>query len=97
MRLGQKQLETLAALGSPGMAMVVPDKVTLSLVKHGLLRVTESNSFACITPAGLRRLADELEAGHIEGAHEWAARERAKNQARIARGELADWRNRSTN
>ena len=82
MRLGKKQLETLAALASPGMAMIVPDKIALSLVRRGLMRVGETGGFACITPAGLRTLADELAAGRVEGALEWAKREREKNLAR---------------
>lgn len=82
MHLGKKQRETLAALASPGLAMIVPDKVATSLVKKGLLRTGESGGFACITPKGLRLLADELESGRVEGALEWAAREREKNRAK---------------
>lgn len=78
MRLGKKQIEMLAALGSPGVAMIVPDKIALSLVKRGLMRTAETGGFACVTPAGLRVLADEFEAGRVEGALEWAAREREK-------------------
>jgi F0F1-type ATP synthase epsilon subunit len=81
--LGTKQRGLLRALASPSCALIVPDKVALSLVKRGLLK-TEDGGFACITPAGLRVLADELESGRIEDAHEWARREREKNQASMA-------------
>lgn len=62
--------------------MIVPNKIALSLVKHGLMRTTDTGGFACITPAGLRVLADEFEAGRVEGALEWIERERQKNVAR---------------
>lgn len=79
MRLGKEQRKRLVALGSPGMAQVVGCKVTRSLVKRGLLRSYEDDSFACITPSGLRVLANEMEAGRVEGAMEWSERERAKH------------------
>ena len=85
--LGKNQLDILRALGTPSAAMVVPCKTALSLVKRGLLR-TDKGAFACITPAGLRALADELEVGRVEGAHEWAKKEREKNAARKAAGNL---------
>lgn len=55
--------------------------------QRGLLR-SDKGAFYCITPAGLRVLADEMEAGRVEGALEWSKREREKNIARKARGEL---------
>jgi hypothetical protein len=81
--LGKNQREKLTVLGCPTTAQIVPCKVALSLVKRGLLRM-HKGGFACITPAGLRVLADELEAGRVEGAIEWAKRERAKNIARAS-------------
>lgn len=84
MRLGKNQLDVLRGLGSPSMAMVVPNKEAKSLVKRGLLRTAESGGFACITPAGLRVLADALESGQIEGHLEWAAKEREKRAAKAA-------------
>lgn len=82
MRLGKNQVETLATLAVPTTAMIAPNAIARSLVKRGLLRVSDTGGFACITPAGLRTLADELEDGKIEGALEWAAREAAKNRKR---------------
>lgn len=85
MRLGKNQLERLAALGSPSTAQIVGCKITRSLQKRGLLRAN-NDAFFCITPAGLRVLADEMESGRVEGALEWAKREREKNIARKAAG-----------
>lgn len=81
MRLGKNQRERLTALGCPSTAQVVGCKVTRRLAELGLLRSKE-DGFFCITPAGLRWLADELEAGRIEGALEWAERTRQRNIAR---------------
>jgi hypothetical protein len=83
MSIGKRQLETLVTLGSPKFAMVVPDKCALSLVKRGLLRTADSGAFACITPAGLRVLAAEMEAGRVDGALERIRKEIAKRQSRI--------------
>jgi hypothetical protein len=77
----------LMALASPSCAMVVPDKVALSLVKRGLLR-THDGGFACITPSGLRTLANELEEGRIEDAIQWSAKEREKNERLRAEGKI---------
>ena len=87
MRLGKNQRERLVALGCPTTAQVVHCSVTRSLLKLGLLR-DDDGGFVCITPSGLRVLADELESGRVEGALEWSRREREKNLARKARGEL---------
>jgi hypothetical protein len=81
MSLGTKQRDMLGALASPSVAMIVPDKVALSLVKRGLLR-TYDGGFACITPSGLRTLANELEEGRVEDAIQWTAKEREKNKSR---------------
>lgn len=87
MHLGKNQLSTLKMLGCPSAAQVVGCNVSRSLERRGLLR-SDNDSFFCITPAGLRVLADALEAGRIDGAIEWSRREREKNLARKARGEL---------
>ncbi len=70
MHVGRKQLETLVMLGSPTMSMVVPGKTERGLIERGLLKVGESGGFACITPAGLRVLADAMEAGKVADALE---------------------------
>jgi hypothetical protein len=66
--LGPKQLQMLMSLGSPGFALVVPDKLSLSLQKRGLLtpRFSGSDGFLRITPAGLRVLAEAMERGALE-------------------------------
>lgn len=55
MRIGDRQLETLVALGSPTMSLVVPGKECASLIKGGLLQVSPTGGFACITATGLTR------------------------------------------
>lgn len=67
-RLGKKQMLLLCGLGSPGMALVVPDKLSNGLVARGLLRDTHPTKpgMQRITPAGLRQLADDLEAGRLD-------------------------------
>jgi hypothetical protein len=81
MRLGKNQLQRLKILGCPGTAQIVGCKITASLERRGLVR-SDKGDFVCITPAGLRVLADEMEAGRVSDALEWAKKERAKNAAR---------------
>jgi hypothetical protein len=67
--LGKLQLERLLGLASPGMLLVVGDKISASLVKRGLLRPRlkkRPNSWHGITPAGMRALADAYEAGQLK-------------------------------
>lgn len=64
--LGKRQLDRLIGLACPGLVQVVGDAVSDSLVRRGYLKAKPNGSFARITPAGLRRLADELEAGRIK-------------------------------
>lgn len=64
MKLGKNQLEMLTVLGCPGRFLVVPDKLSDSMVKRGLLHSVDG--FVCITPAGLRALADAVEAGTVK-------------------------------
>ena len=70
MRIGKNQLRTLVILGSPSMSMVVPGKTERAMIARGLLKCDEKGGFACITPLGLRILADEMEAGRIDDAIE---------------------------
>lgn len=62
MKLGTRQIEALEALG-PQRCPVVADKHDRRLIVLGLADGGDDNSFVCLTPAGLRRLADEIEAG----------------------------------
>lgn len=66
--LGKRQLEALMRLASPGVAIVVPDKVDRSLERRGYLKplTGRSDGFLRITPAGLRALADAFERGELE-------------------------------
>lgn len=63
--LGKRQRVLLAKLGGIWMCLVVGDALSASLVRRGLLAATPDGSFAHITPAGLRALADELDAGRL--------------------------------
>jgi hypothetical protein len=66
MRLGKHQLELLRNLGATS-AVVAPDKTTRRLCALGLMHAHggKDGSFAAITPAGLRALADAVDAGKI--------------------------------
>jgi hypothetical protein len=65
-RLGLNQLRLLRAVGTTD-AVVVPDALTRRLCELGLMASARANgSFAHITPAGLRALADAAEAGRID-------------------------------
>lgn len=64
MKLGKEQLRLLCGCASPYSALVLPDKVSRSLVKRGLFRENTGGS-SCITPAGLRALADAMENGAL--------------------------------
>lgn len=65
-RLGIRQLELLRTVGARS-ALVVPSRIGRRLCELGLMEAHGSEgSFAAITPAGLRALADAAEAGKIE-------------------------------
>ena len=63
--LGPKQRDLLQKLSSIHMALVVPCAVSNSLVRRGILDAEPDGSFAHITAAGLRVLADEIDAGRV--------------------------------
>lgn len=66
MRLGIRQLRKLRTVGTR-MALVVPDKTSRRLCELGLMVAHgDDGSFAAITPAGLRALADAVDAGKIK-------------------------------
>ena len=66
MRLGNRQLELLRALGTNS-ALIVPCARSRRLCELGLLRAhADDGAFAAITPAGLRALADAAERGKID-------------------------------
>jgi len=64
--LGAKQRNLLRMLANPANAAVVADAVSASLVRRGLLAAEPDGSFAHVTAAGLRALADEIDAGRVE-------------------------------
>lgn len=64
-RLGKRQLALLRGTASGG-ALVVPMPVSRRLCDLGLMRAHGGDgSFAAITPAGLRALADAVEDGRV--------------------------------
>jgi len=64
-RLGKRQLQFLRGVGV-GAAVVVPNRYSRRLCEVGLMKAHGADgSFAAITPAGLRALADAAEAGRI--------------------------------
>jgi hypothetical protein len=65
MKLGKNQLEMLRSVGTTA-ALVVPNPISRRLCELGLMKEAGKDSFAHITPAGLRSLADAAEAGHIQ-------------------------------
>ena len=65
-RLGTRQREKLRVMSYPLYFQVVPDRVTDSLVRIGLMTATsETGGFVQITPMGLRVIADEWDAGRV--------------------------------
>lgn len=66
-RLGRKQLDYLARRAGVLTAQVVPDVLTRSLERRGLLVTLsdKTDGFLALTPAGYRAVADALEAGAI--------------------------------
>jgi hypothetical protein len=64
LRLGPRQLAMLRAVGTT-CAVVVPDRLSRRLCELGLMTAEADGSFARITPAGLRALADAAEAGRV--------------------------------
>ena len=84
MRIGQQQLRLLIMTASPTRILLTTDKVSDSLVRRGLLRETDRSKACCITPAGLRALADEMEAGRVDDALERMRKDVEARKARSA-------------
>jgi len=65
MRLGPRQLHMLKAVGFTA-ALVAPNPISRRLCELGLMNAGRADgSFAHITPAGLRAVADAAEAGRV--------------------------------
>lgn len=82
-RFGKHQLARLASMAHVGLAQVVPDAVSRSLVARGLMEPTGTkpgteDAFIVITAAGFRAIADAIDAGKISNRPDW---ERAKGNA----------------
>lgn len=78
MRIGPQQLQRLITLSSLGCMLIVGDRLSESLVRRGLLADDGKGDWCRITPAGLRALADEMEAGRVEDALEVMRRDAAE-------------------
>ena len=65
MRLGIRQLELLRSVGTTR-ALVVADRASSRLCEIGLMKEMGDGSFVAVTPAGLRALADAVDAGRID-------------------------------
>lgn len=81
--LGKRQLRLLSVLGTPGTALIVPCKVSESLVRRGYAAsaAADSDGFVHITAAGLRALADEADAGRLALAPDLDRYKRQKEDA----------------
>jgi hypothetical protein len=55
----------------------VPYATEPSLIRRGMLQQDGGGCY-CITPAGLRALADAIEAGKVEDGLTWFARQKAE-------------------
>lgn len=84
MKLGPKQLELLILASSVTSVLLSTDKVSASLVKRGLLRERDAGKACCIAPAGLRLLADEMEAGRVDDALEAIRKQVEARRAKTA-------------
>jgi hypothetical protein len=73
--LGPKQIAALRDLALRYVGLV-PDTIARSLIARGLLR--EDGGAYCINAAGLRALADALDAGKVEDGLTWFARQKAE-------------------
>lgn len=64
-RLGPHQIEALAGLCTVRRVGLTPYREERALIKRGLLRTDDTGAY-CITPSGLRALADAMEAGRLD-------------------------------
>ena len=71
-RLGKHQLARLAGMAHVGMAQIVPDAVSSSLVARGLMDPTKD------TIEGFRAIADAIDAGQISNKPDWEKEQRGR-------------------
>lgn len=77
--LGPKQLAVLRDMSLRYVGLV-PYETERSLIRRGLLRSDDGPY--CITAAGLRTLADAMDAGKVEDGLAWFARQKEAVAAR---------------
>jgi hypothetical protein len=82
-RVGKHQIETLIVLASPTCALLVSGRSEAGMVRRGLLREREPGKAVCITPLGLRVLADEMESGRVDDALDRMRKDVEARQARM--------------
>lgn len=83
MRIGKDQLRMLIVLASPTCILLTPNRSSAGMVKRGLLWMDEHGG-CCIAPAGLRVLADEMEAGRVADALTTMKKDVAEQRAKLA-------------
>lgn len=90
-RVGKDQLRTLIMLGSPTMIMLTDGyRSEQGLLRRGLLRKASNDGGLVITAAGLRALADEMDAGRVAEALEAMKKDETERRAKVAAKEAAD-------
>lgn len=82
MRLGRHQLDLMSGIAGTHSALVVPNKLTASLERRGLMKSASrtGNAFMVLTPAAYREIAAALEDGRIERGtvEEWSGARRRR-------------------
>ena len=89
-QIGKNQLFVLITLASPTMLLLTPGKAEASMVKRGLLREREPGGPLAITAAGLRTLADEMDAGRVDDAMALMRKDVAERRAGMAAKQRAN-------
>lgn len=76
--LGDKQIASLVFLTGLQRLLLTPGREDRAMIARGLLRMDEGRA-CCITAAGLRALADAMDAGRVkDGLDAWAEMKKAK-------------------
>ena len=78
-RLTDHQMRELAACAVPTTVLLNPGRTANALVTKGLLRRSDITGVVCIAPAGLRALADAIEAGTLRDGLDLARDHREGN------------------
>ena len=82
--MGRKQLDLIATISGVGTALVVPNDVSRSLCKRGLMEATggdhATGGFVVVTARGYRALADAIDAGELAYRPDWEAIRKARGK-----------------